>query len=324
MNNNLTLEDEIKKYNISDTFYKRYFQQNAINHYANELMKFMWFKEGKFLNPKNQWQYINEFAKKEIENFYEKKLFVMPQLEVSITTKCTLRCKECCAFIPKFNQHGHRVMSFEEFKFSIDKILNSIDLLENLIFLGGEPLLNLELPKMIDYALANNKIEMAFIISNGTVKPSNKLLEVMKKYSTRIFVRMSDYSVNKDISNILKHEEIERIFKENNIKCQKQTDMKWLKELGFSKEKSTKEASYERFNNCQRVKCIHLIDKKIDICSKAYAGRELGYITNKDFIDLEKTDDLRKALIDFYHLDCISACEYCNITKESAEVAKQV
>ena len=40
-----------EKYNISEVFHKRYFEQNALNRMAMEMLKFMWFKEGTFINP---------------------------------------------------------------------------------------------------------------------------------------------------------------------------------------------------------------------------------------------------------------------------------
>ena len=66
------------------------------------------------------------------------------------------------------------------------------------------------------------------------------------------------------------------------------------------------------------------LDRKIDICSKAFSGRNLGLINTKDFIDLDKTANLRQDLIDFYQKDMVDACEYCLISTEKVAPALQI
>ncbi len=97
----------------------------------------------------------------------------------------------------------------------------------------------------------------------------------------------------------------------------------WFKEYGFAKEKFNTDKSIKQYNTCHRTKCLQTLDRKIDICSKAFMGKKLNLVKNKDFIDLEKTMDLRNELVNFYKKDIIEACEYCKISDEKVQPALQ-
>ena len=189
------MQATLKKENISKVFYKRYFEQNALNRLGMEMLKFMWFKEGKFINPLKKNDIIKQYIDEEIEN-YNNGIINIPQIEFCITTKCTLKCKDCCALIPQLDKVKHSEMSFEDFKLQLDKICDSVDLIRHLVILGGEPLINPELPRMLEYAAQNEKIFLIQLISNGTMMPSQKLLEVMNKYNNRVYFYMSNYQDN--------------------------------------------------------------------------------------------------------------------------------
>ena len=103
-----------------------------------------------------------------------------------------------------------------------------------------------------------------------------------------------------------------------------QENWSWLKECGFSSEKLDYEKYIHNYNTCHRTRCLQTLDRKIDICSKAFSGRNLGMINTKDYIDLDLTKDLKKDLIDFYTKDMIDACEYCLLSKEKVEPALQM
>ena len=83
------MKELLEKYNISKSFYNRYFELNAINRLGNELFRFMNFKEGKFINPMKKQQYIEDYIKEEVINFFEKDELNIPQIEFCLTTQCT-------------------------------------------------------------------------------------------------------------------------------------------------------------------------------------------------------------------------------------------
>ena len=313
----------IEKYNISKSFFNRYFELNAINRLGNELFRFMNFKEGKFINPMKKQQYIEEYVKEEIDNFFNKNELNIPQIEFCLTTQCSLKCKDCCALMPAFNQKGHIKMSVEEFKKTLEQLLENVNSIRKLIILGGEPLLRSELPELLEYAAEKDKVIHIAIVSNGTMLPSEKLKKELKKYN-KINFYMSNYNGNPDIEPILKYEQIKALLKQNGLKYQMMESWEWFKELGFASDKLCESAKRRNYETCHRTKCLQTLDRKIDICSKAFSGRNLGLINTKDFIDLDKTANLRQELIDFYQKDMVDACEYCLISTEKVAPALQI
>ncbi len=308
--------------NFTETFYNRYIKENAKNRYGIELSKFMWFKEGKFLNPIKKDIYLEQFEKEEIENFSDKNEINIPFLEFNVTTRCTLKCKDCCALIPPFNKHGHFDLKFADFKEQLDKIL-SVANIRNLVFLGGEPLMNPELPQMLDYAAKKSNISIIRITTNGTIMPSKKLLEIFENNPARAYFYLSNYSANPEISSLVKYDELKQLFHEKNIKFQMLDNWNWLCEKGMSDKKFSEEVSLKKVKECYRTKCTQVFDGKIDICSKAHGANVLGLIKTNDFIDIMESKDLKSDLINFYQKECPQACEYCIISDETVEPALQ-
>lgn len=76
-------------------------------------------------------------------------------------------------------------MSFDDFKIYLDNILDDneggdVNMIRHFVILGGETLLNPHLPKMIDYACKQTKIFIVQVISNGTMKLKDELLQSLK------------------------------------------------------------------------------------------------------------------------------------------------
>lgn len=69
-----------------------------------------------------------------------------------------------------------------------------MDVVNEFVLIGGEPLLYGSLGELVDYIGTNyrEKILTFSITTNGTIIPSDKLIELCKKY--HVTVRVSDYS----------------------------------------------------------------------------------------------------------------------------------
>ena len=312
-----------EKYHISESFYRRYFEQNALNRFGMESLKFIWFKEGKFLNPMKKEIILQDYINEEIENFFEKNILNIPQIEFAITTKCSLRCKDCNALIPQFNQHGHIEMDFENFKQNLDKLLSVINQIRHFCILGGEPLLHPQLAEMLEYALSQDKIYIVRLITNGTLLPNENVLNILKKYSKKVYFYISNYSANEELTKRLKHDELKELLTQNNIKFQIVGSPEWNIEAGFATTKFAKEQVLQNFKSCNRTQCVQLLNSKIDICSKASTAREIHLLNISDYINLKTTKDLRSNLIEFYKRPYQEACEYCIFSTESVKPALQ-
>lgn len=140
------------------------------------------------------WQY-DEFVKDVfpiLSFYYFHKLFVF-LAQISVTERCTLHCRKCA--------HAcHRVsisaddMTLEIAKESADYFFSNVDVVNEFVLIGGEPFLYADLEELVDY-IGNNyreKILMFTITTNGTILPSDEMVELCKKHC--VTVRVSDYS----------------------------------------------------------------------------------------------------------------------------------
>ncbi len=316
------MQETITKQEISKTFYKRYIEQNATNRLSVDMLKFMWFKEGKFIHPMKKDETLQKYIQEEIEDFNCGRLN-LPQVEFCITTKCSLKCVDCCALIPQLNKVKHIDMTFEDFKNQLDSLLMALNSLRTLIILGGEPLINPNLAKMLDYALRQEKISITRLTTNATIIPNDELIEVLNKYNKKIYVFLSNYSANSELSKLSKYEEIKEILHKNNIKFQMVDSWNWLEEKGMSKTAQDDIDTVNKAQNCYRIKCSQILNSKFDICSKALVARELGIIDTNDYIDILNSKNLKEDLIKFFNKPFSDSCKYCILSDKTVKPALQ-
>ncbi|WP_026759277.1 radical SAM protein [Selenomonas ruminantium] len=149
-------------------------------------------------------RYLNAYGFVEFEDFCNvghfmsewlwdaKRMNCVFHVDMTITTKCTLNCRHCNLFIPYHKTHVN--FSFEELKHSIDLFFERIDFVTYFGLIGGETFLHPELEQCIEYLGENykNKIGRITIVTNGTVRPSDSLLNIIKKYE--MYLSISDYT----------------------------------------------------------------------------------------------------------------------------------
>ncbi|MDR0572238.1 MAG: hypothetical protein LBG48_05290 [Rickettsiales bacterium] len=312
------MQEYIDKYKIEKSFLRRYFMQNAESIYYNKLLDFMFWKRGKLLLPKDKEKNYEEFTKEEIVNFYEKNEINIPQLELMATTKCTLKCKYCVALVPQFDLAGgvHKTLTFKDFKSDFDILCNTVNNIYMFHILGGEALINQELPEIVEYVVESGKTGSTRIVTNGTLLPSKKLLETARKYSDRVYFSISNYARNEELKKIIKQNEIIEVLKDNGIKYQVNPDFMWNVEEPLKYRNYSEEQLKQLFRICHYKQCIELLDGKIHICGKQSMTYELHEksdirIPVDDYVDVRNSKNLREDLIKFYQKDYFDVCKYC-------------
>ena len=317
------MQELIKKYNISEEFYKRFFRFNGEMNYAIKLQDFILFKRGTFLNPVKKLQYIEQFVEDEIKNFYEKGEINISKIDFDVTTRCTLKCKNCTNLMPLFNSSNHIDYSMEDIQNDLERLFSVVNRIHLVQIIGGESLINPKLADILEYCAKQEKIGTIKIITNGTVVPSARVIEVIKKYNQKIYFYISNYSNNPDLQPLLKHEKIIELLKANQIKVQRAEAMTWFEELPLGLKNYDEQQLKNMFKSCIMKSCISLLNHKIHICAKSASGYELGLIDAHDFIDLN-SNTLRQDIIDFYNREYFDACKYCVRTNKEVLPAEQL
>lgn len=176
---------------------------------------------------------------------------------------------------------------------------------------------------MIDYACRQEKIFIVQVISNGTMRLKDDLLQSLKANNKKCYVSLSDYSINEGLKKILKYDEIKETLKQNDIKFQMAENKEWVSEKGFAKQKSSDEATKHKIKECFRSQCNCVMNGKLDIGSKSAGARELGLLELNDCVDIVNSKNLREDLIKFYQNDTYDACAYCILSDEKIQAGIQ-
>jgi len=117
---------------------------------------------------------------------------VLANVEMDVTSRCTLNCKECSHLIP----HHRRAGDFRDYE--IETLIENVDLLVGLIdeclrfrVVGGEPLMHRQLDVLLDRLADERKIKHIQIATNGTIVPRPAHICAMANPKISVFV--TDY-----------------------------------------------------------------------------------------------------------------------------------
>lgn len=255
------------------------------------------------------------------------------RIDISLTNRCTLKCRKCNMLMPYFEKPMHK--SISSIKENIDLYFKWVDNVETIKLLGGEPTLYPHLIEVIEYLNAKykDKIENIDIFSNGTVKLSEEILKVLE--INNVTVQISDYS--NTLENLKSNVDLfEEQLKDNNIKYIRLKHDKWLDFIPEDncKINSTQEQLEDKFNKCNPpFRGLH--DKKLYYChlSTSAVQAEVFEDNNNDYFDLSKYNEDRKIeLMEFNlgynEIGYITYCKRCNgcdsVNNRFTNVAEQV
>lgn len=215
-----------------------------------------------------------------IYNWKIRNQIVSQYVEISITTACTLRCKNCTAYMPYVNKRIH--IPLQELFESTDSYFGCIDYVGRFRILGGEPLLHPNLVEYINYIgeKYRDRIGELCIVTNGTIPISDDLMQVIKKNKVTLFV--SNYSksghplATPDRYNVF----LQKLDRED-IRYYFSNDQKWL-DLGLPvKEEFSDEVLRERFSDCRHY-CRSIVSNRLFMCA-TWAFAVLGGIYTEDW-----------------------------------------
>lgn len=240
--------------------------------------------------------------------------FILPALEVFITEKCTLRCRDCSHLIPYYTNREH--YNLKEIIESLENVLKVAAYIEDLIILGGEPLLYPDLINLLVWGDKTSKIGKMTIISNGTIMPSNKLIEIMKATGTRI--RISNYG-----KHSIKLDEIRRVCEEKEISCFVNSE-EWIDMGKIENHNYTIAKLKEIFVDCPFASSLLLLKGRVYRCAHIAHLHNLGKVSDekKDYVDFtelkaEQIEMKKTELEEYLHCEYLQTCTYCNGIKNS-------
>lgn len=237
---------------------------------------------------------------------------VIPFFDFNVNTLCTLKCKKCDQGIPYLNQKN--IYDYEELKKYIDEILNKVDYIYQISIIGGEPLINKDLDRIIGYCCESTKIGSIIIVTNGTIMPSEKILAVLK--NKKIIVGISWYP----LKNIENRDRLINYFEVNEINYHVRRD-NWLDFGDWTKKRNySKKLLKNTFKECFLKNCIQYNKGIMYRCAKQYLLKDKEICQSKEYETVDvcslSEKDFNKMIKKFYSLKMLSACDYCNQKKD--------
>ena len=252
---------------------------------------------------------------------YQNGKYILRQVVVCVTERCTLKCKNCSQLMPRFATPQD--ISTDIILKSIQTVMDGITYVQDVTLLGGEPLLNKDLPRICEAMgqhKEDGKIKAINIVSNATIVPNDDLLAVMKKYG--IMIMLSDYgklSVNMArIQNECDKAGVQWRYAyfggKNEEKLQYWNELKSIERMNITQEEADK-----KFQDCNNVyDCNTIYNGRYYPCSFSSFASGLSVTDIKknsyDLLDEGKTRMQRAMGWRNYMQEgkTIDACFHCN------------
>lgn len=231
------------------------------------------------------------------------------QIFLNITTRCSLRCRDCSLFIPYVESPCD--YDADMILADLKKVLDCLGYVRIVNFYGGEPLLHPELGKMIRTLREEKRIDRISIITNGTIIPSEEVIQAIKQ-EERFMVRLSDYG------RLGKVEELARILSEHNISYEISNYTYWDRPSSIAKFAETDQQLREKFIQCTACNVLFLLNRKGYLCSTGSAVCNIGGFpeSTDNYMDLAEEKDFEERLKNYIGKrkrgEYLDACRYCS------------
>ena len=250
------------------------------------------------------------------------------QIDVVMTTFCSLNCKNCSEWVPYLKEK--KTFSLKMLKRNIDMLFRNIDYVQRINIIGGEAMLHPSLPEFIGHLFKyKEKIGYILFITNGTILPNNELLSTVSRGGEQIRVVIDSYSAKLSSGNA---EMVEKMFREVGVNAIINSCLQWY-DLGTFCSRYAKDIFEikEPFDSCPFKHCTAMYNGKLYRCARSW-GVEVNTGEAEDenaVIDLEKIrskNDMYHKLIRFFGVDYLNACAYCkkDCVKRRVEVGEQL
>lgn len=231
---------------------------------------------------------------------------ILDHLELHVTEKCSLKCKECSNLMQYFE--APKELDVQETIEDIKRVLNSVDYIVDFRILGGEPFTSRNLYVYVNLLSECSNVGMISIYTNGTIVPVGENLECLK--NNKVFVRISDYG---QVSRNLK--KLEEACRSNKIPYEVIPYSRWTHCAEFKKQSRTEDENKEVLRRCCANTLMALKNHKIFRCPFLAGVWSLQAIPQAaiEYVDINAKDEvpLKQRISAYLKQDYLAACEYC-------------
>ena len=242
-------------------------------------------------------------------------LLYSEMMQICLTERCTLKCRYCAHGCYNVNSESKDIAP-EDIIESVDLFFKKIDKVMDFVLLGGEPFLYKDIDKIISHIGKNyrDQIHNFVITTNGTIVPSENVLELCKKYD--VLIRISNYSAK--ISRLKeRYEKLCLKLEQVGVNYDMGEEAYEWMDYGFSSldRKATPEELIRVFDSCT-TPCRELRNGRIYYCVQARSsGENLQFAVGQDdYLDLRNENDkavILEYLTGYSEKGYMEMCNYC-------------
>lgn len=253
-------------------------------------------------------------------------MFSMPKLAFYVTLRCNLKCKLCAVYAPYYKEPFHPTAEY--LCQCIDRYFEVVDHIRLFSVSGGEPLLRTDLPLIINKIHQyEDRIDRLEIITNGTIVPSEELIQSLSAFKIRMNFLVDNYGPDRSIHAVETSKQFRRIEGANVIlrdyHSEKMHCGGWvdygISENSLQKPINATKALFAKCSYPQKLDfCTSMVNGKLYSCTQLRRLIELGVLEPDpsevfDLFDPTISDEVIRARIKaLYDVDMLSACAYCN------------
>ena len=248
---------------------------------------------------------------------------VIPFMDLSVGTFCTLRCEDCSQWNPYLkNKSWYKL---DDIIKNMEHMLATVNYIFGVGVIGGEPLAYKYLDKVLEYLCNNKQIGYVLLVTNGTLYPSDNVIHWMKnpKVTTWVscYAAIDESEARKQLISLLED-------KKQGIKHAVFNEMVW-KDMGRLSDKPNKfslEAVKKNFDSCWLKDCCAFMDGVLYRCTRSYGivNCERMQLKNSDecidFHEIKTKRDLEEKMKAFYGSEYLKACYWCNDIKHRKDI----
>lgn len=233
-------------------------------------------------------------------------------VDITTTTRCTLKCKNCNMFIPYYKKHED--FNLRDIKHEINLLFDRVDYISYIGLIGGENFLHPGLGSIVEYLSEKyaDKYGSVMCATNGTVLPSEETLQLFSVHNVHIII--SNYSGEIDYNGKLNQlcDALDRAQVDYEIR----PVLIWT-DYGFppSRISRTNEEVKIHLDAC-KPEWNGLNDGRFYYCNCSWSAEKSGHfkLQSDDYIELSEIDPGDKeACRDIVRLSCghSSFCKIC-------------
>jgi len=248
------------------------------------------------------------------DEYISKGLLNIKSLDVQVTERCSLKCKDCSNLMQYYTNPQNSELN--KMLKSIDRFIQCVNQIYEFRVLGGDPFMNKELYKVINFLVKYEKVKKVAIYTNARFVPTGENIECLK--NKKVVIDISNYGLLDPKKK--KVDELIEVLKKKNINYSVALVNDWTDCGRITPfQKRSKEELHRVFNNCCNSDILSLLHGKLYRCPFSANATNLKAVPNEetDVVDLfDENIPLDKLKIKIkeltYDKKSLMACNYCN------------